>query len=242
MEYAIECALLKVQGSEMVDYVVDETVQIYGGLGFSEEYLPARAYRDARINRIFEGTNEINRLLSIDMLLKRALKGRLDLMSHANAIQKELMSVPEFGEEDDDDYAYEKKVLKNMKKALLMTVGAAVQKLKMSLENEQEIIMNAADMVSEIYLSESFLLRVEKLQQLDFNISIQHDMLRVYIHDAVIRLENAGRNAIESFAEGDEMKMLLMGLKRYTKVKSFNCKTARRRVAEKLCAENKYCF
>ncbi|MBA2422873.1 MAG: acyl-CoA dehydrogenase family protein, partial [Chitinophagales bacterium] len=192
-EYAIECALLKVQGSEMVDYVVDETVQIYGGLGFSEEYLPARAYRDARINRIFEGTNEINRLLSIDMLLKRALKGRLDLMSHANAIQKELMSVPEFGEEDDDDYAYEKKVLKNMKKALLMTVGAAVQKLKMSLENEQEIIMNAADMVSEIYLSESFLLRVEKLQQLDFNISIQHDMLRVYIHDAVIRLENAGR-------------------------------------------------
>jgi uncharacterized protein len=163
-------------------------------------------------------------------------------MSHANAIQKELMSVPEFGEEGDDDYAYEKKVLKNMKKALLMTVGAAVQKLKMSLENEQEIIMNAADMVSEIYLSESFLLRVEKLQQLDFNISIQHDMLRVYIHDAVIRLENAGRNAIESFAEGDEMKMLLMGLKRYTKVKSFNCKTARRRVAEKLCAENKYCF
>ncbi len=241
-EYAIECALLKVQGSEMVDYVVDETVQIYGGIGFSEEYLPARAYRDARINRIFEGTNEINRLLSIDMLLKRALKGRLDLMSHATAIQKELMSVPEFSDDDDDDYAYEKKVLKNMKKALLMTAGAAVQKLSMSLENEQEIIMNAADMLGEIYISESFLLRVEKLQQLDINVSLYHSMLKVYLHDAVIRLEIAGRNAIESFADGDEMKMLLMGLKRYTKLEPFNCKVVRRNVAEKLCAENKYCF
>lgn len=240
-EYAIECALLKVMGSEMIDYVVDETVQIYGGIGFSEEYLPARAYRDARINRIFEGTNEINRLLSVDMLLKRALKGRLDLMTPAMAVQKELMSVPDFNEPE-GDYAYEKKVLTQMKKATLMAAGAAVQKLMMELENEQEILMNVSDMLSEIYATESLLLRVEKLKSMGHDVSLHEDMLGVQLHDSVNRLESAGKNALESFAEGDELKMMLIGLKRFTKLEPFNCKNARRRIADKLIAENKYCF
>src|SRR6185503_6795403 len=144
-EYAIECALLKVTASEMLDYVVDECVQVHGGIGYSEEAIPARAYRDARINRIFEGTNEINRLLSIDMLLKRALKGKLDLMAPAKAIQKELTSIPDFSSDEEGPYAYENQLLKNMKKAMLLISGAAVQKLMMQLEKEQEIIMNAAD-------------------------------------------------------------------------------------------------
>ena len=241
-EYAIECAILKVTASEMVDYVVDECVQIHGGIGYSEEYIPARAYRDARINRIFEGTNEINRLLSIDMLLKRALKGKLDLMTPATAIQKELTSVPDFSSDDEGDYLYEKNLLKNMKKAMLLISGAAVQKLMMQLEQEQEIIMNAADVLDDIYLSESALLRVMKMKEIGLDISLHEDMLRVYLHDAMNRIEVAGRNAIESFADGDEMKMMLMGLKRFSKTQTFNCKNARRRIAEKLIGENKYCF
>ncbi|MEO6167357.1 MAG: acyl-CoA dehydrogenase family protein [Chitinophagales bacterium] len=241
-EYAIECALLKVIGSEMIDYVVDEAVQVHGGIGFSEEYLPARAYRDARINRIFEGTNEINRLLSVDMLLKRALKGRLDLMSPAMSIQKELMSVPDFSGGDEGEYATEKKTVKNMKKATLMTAGAAVQKLMMGLESEQEILMNASDMLSEIYTSESVLLRVEKLKEMGHDVTLLSDILHVYLHDSVNRLETAGRNALESFADADELKMMLIGLKRFTKQEPFNCKDARRRIADRLIEENKYCF
>ena len=241
-EYAIECAVLKVYGSEMLDYVADETVQIHGGVGFSEEYAPARAYRDSRINRIFEGTNEINRLLSIDMLLKRALKGKLDLMNPALAIQKDLMSVPDSGTGDESGYSAERKTLSDMKKTFLLTAGAAVQKLMTALENEQEIIMNAADMLSEIYLCESALLRVMKMKSAGTDVSLQEDMLHVYLHDAAERIASAGRNAIEAFAEGDELRMLLMGLKRYTKSQPFNCKNARRRIAEKLIAENRYCF
>lgn len=241
-EYAIECALLKVIGSEMIDYVVDEAVQVHGGVGFSEEYLPARAYRDARINRIFEGTNEINRLLSVDMLLKRALKGRIDLLSPAMSIQKELMSVPDFSEGDGGEYAVEKKILKNMKKATLMAAGAAVQKLMMGLESEQEILMNASDMLAEIYTSESVLLRVEKLKEMGHDVKLFNDILHVHLHDSVNRLETAGRNALESFADADELKMMLIGLKRFTKQEPFNCKDARRRIADKLIEENKYCF
>ncbi|MBK9731863.1 MAG: acyl-CoA dehydrogenase family protein [Chitinophagaceae bacterium] len=240
-EYAIECALLKVMGSEMIDYLVDETVQVHGGIGFSEEYLPARAYRDARINRIFEGTNEINRLLSVDMLLKRALKGKIDLMSPAMAVQKELMSMPDFSEAE-GDYAYEKKIVTHMKKATLMTAGAAVQKLMMALEDEQELLMNVSDMLSEIYTSESLLLRIEKLKSMGHDVTLLNDILGVHLHDSVNRLETAAKNALESFAEGDEMKMMLVGLKRFTKMEPFNCKNARRRIADKLIAENKYCF
>src|SRR5688572_31181725 len=144
-EYAIECAMLKVFGSEVLDFVVDEGVQIHGGNGFSDEYIISKAYRDSRINRIFEGTNEINRLLTVDMVLKRAMKGRLDLMGPAMNVQKELMSIPDFGSGDEEAFAKEKKVLANFKKAILMTAGAAVQKLMMKIEHEQEILMNIAD-------------------------------------------------------------------------------------------------
>lgn len=145
-EYAIECAILKVYGSEMLDYIVDEGVQIHGGNGFSDEYVISKAYRDSRINRIYEGTNEINRLLTVDMVLKRAMKGKLDLMGPAMAVQKELMSIPDFGAEEEGAFTRERKYIANFKKAILMVAGAAVQKLMMQLDKEQEILMNISDM------------------------------------------------------------------------------------------------
>jgi alkylation response protein AidB-like acyl-CoA dehydrogenase len=155
-QFAIECAIMKVHGSETLDYVTDEGVQIYGGMGYSADAPMDRAYRDARINRIFEGTNEINRLLSVDMVLKRAMKGELDLMGPAMAVQKEIMSIPDFGADEDDAlFAAEKKVLRNLKKAILMVAGASVQKFAMKLAEEQEIIMDIADMMMEVYVAES---------------------------------------------------------------------------------------
>src|SRR6478736_2990151 len=162
-EYAIECAMLKVYGSEVLDFVVDEGVQIHGGNGFSDEYIISRAYRDSRINRIYEGTNEINRLLTVDMMLKRAMKGKLDLMAPAMAVSKELMSIPEFANDDDSLFAKEKKYIASFKKAILLVAGAAVQKLMMNLDKEQEVIMNIADMAIDVYNAESALLRVMKL-------------------------------------------------------------------------------
>jgi len=165
-EYAIECSILKVTGSEALDFVVDETLQVHGGMGFSEEGTAARAYRDARINRIYEGTNEINRLLSIDMLLKRAMKGALDIVGPAWQVQKELASMPGF-EKEEGPYAEERKAVKDFKKAVLMVAGAAAKlqmEGKLDLKNEQEIIMNVADMLSDLFLAESLLLRVENWQ------------------------------------------------------------------------------
>src|SRR5688500_14064091 len=162
-EYAIECAMLKVYGSEVLDFVVDEGVQIHGGNGFSAEYNISRAYRDSRINRIYEGTNEINRLLTLDMTLKRAMQGRLDLMGPAMAVSKELMSIPEFGADEEELFIKEKKLVANFKKAILMTAGAAVQKLMTKIENEQEVLMNIADMAIETFNAESVLLRVMNL-------------------------------------------------------------------------------
>ncbi|MDQ3050020.1 MAG: acyl-CoA dehydrogenase family protein [Bacteroidota bacterium] len=243
-EYAVECAILKVFGSEVLDYVVDEGVQIFGGYGYSSDYPMDRAYRDARINRIFEGTNEINRMLIVDMLLKRAMKGELDLMTPATNVQKELMAIPEFGNGDDAPFSAEKKTLSNMKKAALMVAGTAVQKYMMQLAKEQEIIMNISDMIIEIYTTESVLLRVEKLSALkgSDSISVYNDIMKTYINDSVDRLNLAGKNAINSMSEGDENRMLLMGLKRFTKSASFNTKEARRRIAKELIDANKYCF
>lgn len=244
-QFAIECAITKVHGSEVLDYVVDEGLQIYGGMGYSADAPMERAYRDSRINRIFEGTNEINRLLIVDMLLKRAMKGQLDLMGPAQAVSKEIMSIPDFGAEDDDVlFAKEKKVLKNLKKAALMIAGAAVQKFMMKLSHEQEILMDVADMIIEIYVAESTLLRVEKLISIkgeDAN-ALQKDMALVYLHDAVDKINSAGRSAITSFAEGDELRVMLMGLKRFTKIDPMNLKDARRRIADAMLAENKYVF
>src|SRR5215510_5295383 len=162
-EYAIECAALKVYGSETLDFVVDEGVQIHGGNGFSAEYEISRAYRDSRINRIYEGTNEINRLLILDMTLKRAMQGRLNLMGPATEVQKELMSIPDFSSEEETTFSREIKLIANLKKAILLTAGAAVQKLMMKIDSEQEVLMNIADMAIETFNAESALLRVMKL-------------------------------------------------------------------------------
>ncbi|MBL7777984.1 MAG: acyl-CoA dehydrogenase family protein [Chitinophagales bacterium] len=244
-EYSIECAILKVFGSEVLDYVVDEAVQVFGGTGFSEEYPVARAYRDSRINRIFEGTNEINRLLSVGQLVKKAMKGEVDLMTPALAVQKELMSVPDFGSGDADDFfAAEKKAIANAKKAILMTAGAAVQKFMQNLDKEQEVIMNIADMLIELFACESVLLRTEKLVGIkgEAACALQIDMTRTYISDALERINVSGKHAIASFNDGDTLRIMLMGLKRFTKYEPYNTIAARRRIADKLIEEGGYCF
>ena len=214
-------------------------------MGFSAEGPMDRAYRDARINRIFEGTNEINRLLTIDMLLKRAMKGHLDLMNPAMAVQKELMSIPDFGSDDDTAlFAKEKKALRNLKKAGLMVSGAAVQKFMMKLSEEQEILMNLADMLIEGYAAESVLLRVEKLISMrgEQACEIEKEMALIYLHHAIEKAAAAGRSAITSFAEGDEQRLMLMGLKRFTKVEPYNLKNARRKVAKHIIEKGEYPF
>jgi alkylation response protein AidB-like acyl-CoA dehydrogenase len=243
-EYAIECAMLKVYGSEVLDYVVDEGVQVHGGNGFSAEYNISRAYRDSRINRIYEGTNEINRLLTLDMTLKRAMGGRLDLMGPAMAVQKELMSIPDFGAEDEQPFAKEMKLVANLKKAILMTAGAAVQKLMMKIEGEQEVLMNIADMSIETFNAESVLLRVMKMveQKGEAACGNQLDIMRTYLYDAADKVNKSGKDAINSFADGDEQRMILMGLKRFTKAEPFNVKDARRRIADKMITDGKYCY
>ncbi|HEY1017809.1 MAG TPA: acyl-CoA dehydrogenase family protein [Sediminibacterium sp.] len=241
-EFAIECSMLKVYGSEVLDFVVDEGVQIHGGNGFSDEYLISKGYRDSRINRIYEGTNEINRLLTVDMMLKRAMKGKLDLMTPAMAVQKELMSIPDFGAEEEGAFAKERKYIANFKKAILMVAGAAVQKLMMQLDKEQEILMNIADMAIETYNAESALLRVMKLAEAkgEAATSLQSDIMRTYLYDAADRINKAGKDALNSFSDGDELRMMHIGLKRFTKVEPFNTKDARRRISDKLVADDGY--
>ncbi|MFI5450951.1 acyl-CoA dehydrogenase family protein [Pedobacter sp. UC225_61] len=243
-QFAVECAILKVWGSEVLDYVTDEGVQIYGGMGFSADAPMDRSYRDARINRIFEGTNEINRLLTVDMMLKRAMKGELDLMTPATAVAAELMSIPDFGEEDTTLFAAEKKIIQNLKKATLMVAGAAVQKLMMSLSKEQEILMNIADMTSYVYIAESAMLRTEKLVSLRGEEACkgQIDMMKIYFVEAVDGVQKAGKEALWAFAEGDEQRMMLVGLRRFTKMEPFNVKQARQNVAQQIVEANKYFF
>ena len=244
-QFAVEAAIVKVHASEALDYVADEGVQIYGGMGFSAEAPMDRSYRDSRINRIFEGTNEINRLLTVDMLLKRAMKGQLDLMGPAQAVVKELTSIPDFGNSEDDTlFSKEHKYIKGFKKAILMCAGAAVQKLMAQLSKEQEVIMYLADMLIELYASESVLLRVEQLVN---NKGIAGNETKVaiaktYIYDAAEKIHSSGRNALNAFAEGDEKRMMMMGLKRFTKTDDFNTTTARRAIASEMIAANKYTF
>lgn len=241
-EYAIECAILKVAGSEVLDFVVDEGVQIHGGNGYSDEYIISKAYRDSRINRIYEGTNEINRLLIVDMVLKRAMKGRLDIMAPALAVSRELMSIPEFGNADGGPFAKERRTIANFKKAILLTAGAAVQKLMTRLETEQELLMHIADMAIDTFVAESALLRAWKLadQRGEAAVAFELDIVRTNLYDAADRINKSGKDAINAFADGDEQRMMLLGLKRFTKVDPFNSKEARRRIADKLIADNKY--
>jgi len=231
-EFSIECAILKVLGSEVLDYVADEAVQIFGGTGYSEEYPVARFYRDSRINRIFEGTNEINRMLTVGMMLKRTLKGTLDLMTPAMAIQKELTSIPDFGDEPEGYLAAEKKSLGQAKKAILMVAGAAVQKFMLEFEKEQEIMMNLADMLIDLYAAESTILRVEKLHNLKPESSVLFENIaKCFMSDALERINLSGKHAITAFAEGDELRMMLLGLKRFTKYETINTTAVRRDVA-----------
>lgn len=242
-QFAIECAIIKVWCSEMLDYVVDEGVQIYGGMGYSADAPMERAYRDSRINRIFEGTNEVNRLLVVDMLLKRAMKGELDLMGPAQAVASELLAIPDFGEVDDSEFAAEKKIIANLKKAGLMIAGAAVQKLMMSLSKEEEILMNIADMIGYVYIAESVLLRAEKLVHTGSEkAAYATDMAKIYLYGAIDRIHAAGKEALYSFGDGDELNMMLVGLRRFTKAQPFNIKEARQRIAKALIEQNKYCF
>ena len=243
-EYAIECAMLKVFGSEVLDFAVDEGVQIHGGNGYSAEYGISRAYRDSRINRIYEGTNEINRLLTLDMTLKRAMAGRLDLMTPAFAIQKELMSIPDFGEPDTTLFAPEQKLIDQLKKAILLVSGAAAQKLMMQLEQEQEILMDLADMAITVFHAESALLRVRKQTEREGEekTRLQLDIVRTYLYDSADLVNKHGKDALNAFGSGDELRMMLLGLKRFTKAEPFNSKDARRRIAAKLIDAGNYCF
>lgn len=243
-EYAAECAMMKVVGSEVLDYVTDEGVQIHGGMGYSAETRVEKAYRDSRINRIFEGTNEINRMLTVDMILKKAMKGELDLMGAAKSVQDELLGIPDFGDDDDSLFAKEYKLIDGFKKSILMVAGAAAQKLMMELSKEQEILMNIADMANDAYVAESIVLRVNKRINMlgDEGQEVYKNMARVYVHDAADRINKNAKDALMSFAEGDELRMLLMGIKRFTKSEPFNVKDARRDVANHLINANKYSF
>lgn len=236
-QFAIECALMKVHASETLDYVVDEGVQIYGGMGYSADAPMERAYRDSRINRIFEGTNEINRLLAVGTLLKKALKGEVDLTGPAMAVQQELMAIPDFGESGEEGFlGRETARIENLKKAFLLVAGAAVQKLMTRLEEEQEIMMYLADMLMEIYVVESACLRTRKLAGLkgEAAAGVQTLATRLYLHDATERIACAGRQALQSFAEGDDLRLMMLGLKRFTKAEPFNPTAARRQLEEAL--------
>jgi alkylation response protein AidB-like acyl-CoA dehydrogenase len=242
-EYAVECAILKVHGSEMMDFVADEGLQIYGGMGFSADAPMEAAYRDARIARIYEGTNEINRMLSIGQLLKKAMKGQLDLMSPAMAVGEELFSIPSFDEPDPAIlFDAEKQALAKLKKAFLMVAGKAVETLGMDLEKEQEIVMNAADMLMEVYVAESAILRAEKIAEKKGRESAAHPirMAQLYLQRAIGVVAHAGREAIHGFASGDELQVLNMGLKRFTKPMPINTIALRREIAATVIAANKY--
>jgi alkylation response protein AidB-like acyl-CoA dehydrogenase len=242
--FAPECAVIKVAGSECLDYVVDEAVQIFGGMGYSAESSVERAYRDSRINRIFEGTNEINRMLTVDMVLRRAMKGELDLMGPAMKVAGELMSIPEIKEPSNSPLGDEQNMLEGFKKTILMIAGSAVQKLMQTLAKEQEVLMNIADVAIWTYLAESVYLRVQKKIDSQGEAACEHDIAiaKTYFYDTADKIAKAAKDAIQSFAEGDEARMMLMGLKRFTKTQAFNPKAARQTIAQKLLADGKYNF
>ncbi len=244
-QFAIECAIIKILGSEVLSYTADEGVQIYGGMGFSEDAPMARAYRDARITRIYEGTNEINRMLLVGMIVKRALKGELDVMTPAMAVAQELTGIPSFETPDLSQlFAAEKLVLQNLKKAILMVAGRAVQVFQAKLNDQQEILMNIADMIIEVYTAESTILRTEKLiaTRGEDACQAQMNMAKIYLYEATDKLNSAGREAIACFATGDEQKVMLMGMKRFTKIDPINLRDARRQVADAVIEKGEYCF
>jgi alkylation response protein AidB-like acyl-CoA dehydrogenase len=242
-QFAIECAIAKIHSSEVLDYVVDEGVQVYGGMGFSADAPMERAYRDARIARIYEGTNEINRMLMVGMLLKRAMKGEIDIYGPAMDVSKELTSVPTFSTIDKSVlFAGEKEVIKNLKKVFLMVGGKAAMALQDKIEDEQEVMMNLADILIEVYACESAILRTEKLvsQRGEEACADQIAMTQIYMAGAIDKIISAAKEAIGSFTKGDEQKVMLMGLKRFTKMDLVNVKELRRQVADTIISKGKF--
>ncbi|MGB5264170.1 MAG: acyl-CoA dehydrogenase family protein, partial [Lutimonas sp.] len=245
-EYAIEAAILKVYASEMSQYVTDEGIQIFGGMGFSKDTPMESAWRDARITRIYEGTNEINRMLTIGMLLKKAMGGSIDLLTPAMEVGNSLMEIPSF---DIPDYSErlseEKEMLAKLKKAFLMISGKAVQSFGMDLENHQQLVMAAAEVMIEIYMAESAILKADKLAQMtsDKEVSGQILMAKLNLYKAVNVIAEKGKEAIAYFADGDEERMMLMGLKRFTKyTNSPNPIKWRKEIAAHIIEANRYCF
>ncbi len=245
-EFAIECSILKVAVSEDVQHCADEGIQVYGGMGFSEDTPMESAWRDARIARIYEGTNEINRMLSVGMLIKKDMKGKVDLLGPAMKVQEELMGIPSFDTPDYSElFSEEKEMIGKLKKAFLMVAGGAIQKFGTDLEAHQQLLMAAADMLIEIYMAESTVLRTEKLakKQGETNVQEQIAMAKLYLYQAVDIVTQKGKEGIVSFAEGDEQRMMLMGLRRFTKYTNMpNVVGLREIITAKLVAENKYCF
>ena len=244
-EYAVESSINKVACSEALDYVVDEMVQIFGGYGYSADYPAEKAYRDSRINRIFEGTNEINRLLIPGQLMKRAMKGKLGLLQAAKALQDEILNPQMSFDEDSGLLAAEAKLARNAKKAALMVLGSAAQKYMMDLQNQQEVLLNCADIIMDAYQMETSILRAKKMaaRSGESAAAIYVDIASVYCNDAIQRIEMKARNTIAAVSEGDEARMLLTALKRFTKNNSpINAIAARRRIADVLIEANAYVF
>ena len=241
-EYSVECALLKVLGSESLDFVIDEAVQIFGGTGYSEEYPVASMYRDARINRIFEGTNEINRMLAVGQILKKAMKGKIDLMGPAMKIQDELMEIPDFDDEQDEVLYQEKKSVVQAKKAILMLAGAAAKKYMLELEDKQEILMNLSDMLIQVFTAESAVLRTEKLVNklgAESN-EMQINLTKCYVNEAMEKTYLSGKHLLAELAEDDMLVMMHMGLKRFTKHPILNTLSLKEKIALNLIEKNTY--
>ena len=245
-EYAIECSILKVAVSEDIQKCSDEGIQIFGGMGFSEDTPMESAWRDARISRIYEGTNEINRMLSVGMLIKKAMKGHVDLLGPASQVAEELMGIPDFDTPDFTElFSEEKDLIKKLKKAFLMVAGSAVQKYGADLDAHQQLLLAASDMLIEIYMAESTVLRTEKLAKKlgEDQAQDQIAMAKLYLYQAVDIINQRGKESIISFAEGDEQRMLLMGLRRFTKYTNMpNIVALRERIASAVIAENEYSF
>src|SRR5512132_1241330 len=244
-EYSAECSIIKVALSEYCDYLADEMVQIYGGYGYSADYPAERAYRDSRINRIFEGTNEINRMLIPGRLMKSALSGRLALLPAAQALMDEILSpsMPSF-DTDESLLATEQKLAQNAKKVALMTLGTAAQKYMMGLSEQQEILMGVADIIMDAFAMESAILRTQKIAAAQGEKAAERylDMTRVFCNDAVERIEACAKNTLAAMSEGDELRTLLAALRRFTKMTPVNTVAARQRIANAMIEANKYVY
>jgi hypothetical protein len=243
-EFAIECSAMKVYGTEMLDFVADEMVQVYGGYGYSEEYPAEIVYRDSRINRIFEGTNEINRMLIPGMLLKKAMKGELALMQAAKQLMEELLSFPSMDEEEEGVLSEEAKLVRNAKKVVLMVAGAAAQKYMQNISEQQELLMGVADIIMEVYAMESALLRTQKF--VDANGEEKADLrieaTRTFISDAMDRVEITARPILAALVEGDMLRTQLAALKRFTRHTPYNTIQSRQRIAAAMTESGKYIF